>query len=132
MMSEVRVAKLDLESQEAVIEITIPYRIDNKADYEDCVIKAFCHPFHFPLCDYSISLFGFGVGNVWIEHSLQKPQKIPDGFFSYRISAKVVDASKQHVKLGEFDLFLDKPLPKDICNGEIVSFDVLRIDVELQ
>ena len=131
-MPEIRVTELNMDDKEAVIEIAIPNCTESKVNDDNCFIKTFCHPFCYPLSDYAISLFGFGVDNIWIEHTISPPIKTPHGFFSYRLSAKVIDTAKQHVKLGEYDFFLDTPLPKDICNGAIVSFDVLRIDISLE
>ena len=68
------------------------------------------------------------TANVWVEENLEKPIKTDQGYFSYRLSGRVIDVSTQHVKLGDFDFYLDVPFPKDIEEGMFISFDVLRID----
>lgn len=127
-MQTIRIENLDTESHEAVIEITIPVFIDGEGNFEDFQVKTFCHPFLFPCANFTVALYGFGVSNVWVEENLEKPIKTDQGYFSYRLSGRVIDVSTQHVKLGDFDFYLDVPFPKDIEEGMFISFDVLRID----
>lgn len=127
-MQIIRIENHDTESQEAVVEITIPVFIDGEGNCEEFHVKTFCQPFILPCANFSIALYGFGVSNVWLEEHLEKPIKTDHGYFSYRLSARVIDVSTQHVKLGDFDFYLDVPFPKDIKEGMLVSFDVQRID----
>lgn len=128
-MSLVQVTAYDTDSQEAEIEITVPLCVNGSKNHEKFVVKAFCHPFRYPSNESSTVMHGLCVENILIEKSMQAPEKTGGGYFSYRLTAQVVDKSIQHVKLGEYDFFLDNPLPKDIENNSYISFDVLRIDV---
>jgi len=46
--------------------------------------------------------------------------------FEYKFLGKVID--KEHIKIGEFTIQLDVPLPKDIEEGYI-SFECERVDI---
>ena len=44
--------------------------------------------------------------------------------FEYKFSGKVID--KEHIKIGEFIIQLDVPLPKDIEEGYILSDFIIK------
>lgn len=49
--------------------------------------------------------------------------------FSYSLSGCVIDKENNQIKVGEFILELDSPLPGDIGIGDYVSFVCARIDI---
>ena len=49
-------------------------------------------------------------------------------FYSYHLQGQVLDINKHIVCIGKIIINLDRPLPKDIKNGDFIEFDVLRLD----
>lgn len=52
-----------------------------------------------------------------------------EGVFNYKMAGRVIDKSKNQIKVGEFILELDNPIPNDIQDGNYVSFSCDRIDI---
>lgn len=124
----IRVTTYDADTQEAEFEIMASLFDNGDMNHDEYAVKAYCHPFNYPTDTNTLVLYGLCTENIWLEESMHAPRKTERGYFSYRLTAKVVDKSIQHVKLGEYDFFLDTPLPKDIENNSFISFDVMRID----
>ena len=126
-MPEIKILQYDEDSQEAIAEI-VPL-VYGAAEFSQISLKVFCYPIVSPVISYKSSLFGFLVGNIVSENAFQAPQKTKDGYFSYHLFAKVLDAHNRRVQLGDIDIVLDCPIPKDIPNGSYISFDVGRLDL---
>lgn len=52
-----------------------------------------------------------------------------EGAFSYRLAGRVVDKDQNQIKIGEFTIELDNPLPNDVQVGNYVYFICDRIDI---
>lgn len=133
-MPEIRILKYDKEAQEAVAEIITSVEIVPSIYEEPRVsqvaLKVYCQPIFSLEISGKISLFGFLTNKIVSEDALQTPQKLNDNYFSYRLFAKVADARNRRVQLGDIDIELDHPLPKDIPDQSYISFDVARLDLE--
>lgn len=132
-MAQIQVLNYDDESSEAIVEITTTVSAEcqlllNKSDNFTFSLISYADSAPHLNYESNVSLFGFLVTNIILEDSLRPPTKTDAGFFSYHIYAKVQNFRELQVRLGDIDIFLDIPLPKDIGNGDIVSFDVQRLD----
>lgn len=110
---------LDDDRTEAIVEIC-----DGAT-----ALLAFRHPHNALPENGPIRLRTFLAENICAEQMFQPPRKLDNGLFSYRLTAEVVNTQQQIVCVGNVTIALDTPLPKDIQNGDIVSFDVMRLDV---
>lgn len=52
-----------------------------------------------------------------------------DSSFGYSLVGEAIDVLKRQVKIGEFIIELDNPLPNDIKEGNYISFNCERIDI---
>lgn len=133
-MPEIRILKYGKEAQEAVAEIItsveIVPSIYEEPQVSQVALKVYCQPIFSLEISGKISLFGFLTNNIVSEDALQTPQKLNDNYFSYRLFAKVADARNRRVQLGDIDIELDHPLPKDIPDQSYISFDVARLDLK--
>lgn len=127
-MPVIKVLKYDADAQEAIAEITTS--LHETAIVSQVSLRVFCHMVSLPVISNKVSLFGLLVNNIASEDALQMPQKTNCGYFSYRLFAKVLDTKKRHVQLGDVDIELDCPLPKDIPDNSYISFDVVRLDLQ--
>lgn len=127
-MPEIKVFDYDKEAQEAIAEIVTS--INEEQHLSRVSLKVYCQPIFSPVISGKIILFGFLVKDIFSEDALQAPQKTNLGYFSYRLFARVVDACNRRVQLGDIEIELDCPLPKDIPNNSYVSFDVGRLDLK--
>lgn len=50
------------------------------------------------------------------------------GYYSYFLQGEVIDTINKIVSIGDILIELDSDFPKDIINGEYVSFTVMRLD----
>ena len=126
-MPDIKVLQYDEEAQEAVAEIVTS--LDGATQAAQVSLKVFCHPISLLVITRKISLFGFLVTNIISENALQAPQKTHCGYFSYRLFARVLDTANRCVQLGDIDIVLDCPIPKDISKDSYISFDVMRLDL---
>ena len=126
-MPEIKILQHDEDAQEAIAEIVTS--VYEATQFSQVSLKVFCHPIALPVISCEISLFGFLVTNIVSENALQAPQKTKGGYFSYHLFARVLDAHNSRVQLGDIDIVLDCPIPKDIPNGSYISFDVGRLDL---
>ena len=127
-MPEIKVLQHDEDSQEAIVEIAT-----SLCEAEQAVpvsLNVFCHPISLPINSGKISLLGFLVTNIVSTNALQTPVKTNNSHFSYRLFARVLDAQSSRVQLGDIDIVLDCPIPKDIPNHSYISFDVARLDLQ--
>jgi hypothetical protein len=49
--------------------------------------------------------------------------------FEYKFSGRVIDKEKNQIRVGEFIIQLDIPLPNDIHLGYYISFSCDRVDI---
>ena len=120
-MPEIKVFDYNEEAQEAIAEIVT--LICEKTYRSQISLRVYCQPISSPV--------GFCVKDIFSEDALQSPQKTDGGYFSYRLFAKVTDARNRRVQLGDIDIELDCPLPKDILDNSYISFDVGRLDLQI-
>ena len=121
MSIDITVVEYDDESREATVQIT-----DGEIS-----VSAYCHPFEFALLSSEIALYALFTENIYQVDQFCLPQKSEDGYYSYHITAEVLDRYTSRVMLGNILLSLDTPLPKDIPNRAFIEFDVGRIDIIL-
>lgn len=114
---EIHVAEL-LGENEAILKV-----VD-----EGISLFVYSYPYSPSFVFSDIVLFSFLTENIMKEEVFSPPKQI-DGIFSYHITAKVVNTSANLVAINGIKIILDTPLPKDIANGSIVSFDVTRLDL---
>lgn len=127
-MPVIKILEQDVDAQETIVEITTS--LCETAPVSQVSLRAFCHMASLPVVSSKISLFGFLVNNIVSEDALQMPQKTNRGYFSYRLFARVLDTKKRYVQIGDINIELDCPLPKDIPDNSYISFDVNRLDLQ--
>lgn len=127
-MAAIKILEYDEDAQEAVVEI-VP-SLYEAPQVSQVSLRVFCHPVSFPLSSYKISLFGLLVTNIVCEGALQAPQKTNYGYFSYHLFARVLDVQNRCVQLGDIEIVLDCPIPKDVLEDSYISFDVVRLDLQ--
>ena len=135
-MVHLDVIRYDKHAQEAVVQIHISvdtgYLQFSAPNLNKIVLTAFWHPVAFPSKDGDVCLFAFLTSEIIREERIQAPVKTNFGYYSYRLYAEVLDAQNRCVRLGDVSIILDIPIPKDIQNGDIVSFHTQRLDLEYQ
>lgn len=114
------------QHDEEIVEIE--FSLDESAP--QISLRAFCCPSFSSVTNRKVSLFGFLVTNTVSENALKAPEKTNCGYFSYRLFAKVIDTRNSRVQLGDIDVVLDCPIPKDILPNSYISFDVMRLDLQ--
>lgn len=127
-MPEIKILKHDEDAREAIAEIVTSLCKTTRASRVS--LRVFCHLISLPVLIDKISLFGLFVTNIVSENALQAPQKTNCGYFSYRLFARVLDVQNRCVQLGDIDIVLDCPIPKDITKDSYISFDVVRLDLQ--
>lgn len=91
-------------------------------------ITCYCHPFNEDKIDSEFSLIGFMCNDIVITNNKFRIVKNKN-YYAYSLNSKVVSAKDKLVAIGDILIKLDTPLPKDIHNGDFISFSVKRIDV---
>ena len=76
-----------------------------------------------------VKLYTLYAENVLREKTFLPPEKTELSQFSYHITAKVVDRRESLVKLKDILITLNCGIPRDIADGELVSFDVYRLEL---
>jgi hypothetical protein len=127
-MPAIKVLQHDEDAQEAILEIVTSLYEATQAPQVS--LRVCCHPISLPVISNKISLLGFLVTNIVSENALQAPQKTNCGYFGYRLFARVLDVRNRCVQLGDIDIVLDCPIPKDIPKDSYISFDVVRLDLQ--
>ena len=128
-MPEIKILEYNKEAQEAVAEIVTS--ICEEIHLSQVSLRVYCQTISSPEISGKISLSAFLVKDIFSEDALQAPQKTDWGYFSYRLFAKVIVARNRRVQLGDIDIELDCPLPKDIPDNSCISFDVGRLDLQI-
>ena len=126
-MPSIKLLEYDEDAQEGVVEIDISLNEPELAS--QIALKAFYYSQSLSEANHKISLFAFLVTNIVSENTMQAPVKTDCGYFSYHLCAKVLDVESGHVQLGNVDIILDSPIPKDISPNSYISFDVMRLDL---
>ena len=67
--------------------------------------------------------------NVLREKTYQPPRKTDVSQLSYQITARVIDRRESLVKLNDILITLDCGIPRDIENGDLISFDIHRLEL---
>ena len=76
-----------------------------------------------------IEIETFGADGIVIADSREeKIEKTDDGFFSYRLQGRVTQTVPPEIAIGGLRITLDKPLPKDIKQGDFVALTAPRLD----
>ena len=88
----------------------------------------------FPVKEVSIgqhisALLSYGCSEV-VKSDIQVLSiKKLQSYYAYSLTALVHSRKKNIVRLGDLYMELDRALPKDIFEGDFVSFSVIRFDV---
>ena len=78
-------------------------------------------------CD--VGIFGVLCGEiVRSDRTSFFVRKMPQ-YFSYFLTAQVIESEKKVVRIGNIIINIDSPIPKDIINGEYIDFFVSRLDL---
>lgn len=94
-------------------------------------IACFSHPFNQVLGDdVSLPVYTLNAKDIYSLNgeeifSVEKGEMA----FEYKLSGRVVNKNSNQIKVGEFIIQLDWPLPDDIKTGDYVSFVCDRIDL---
>ena len=130
-MPRINILDMKWDSRESVIQIEPIFKTDDELSLgcNDWLINVFCyHPvenIRFPDPFVIRTLF---ASNIVVEPTLRPPVQAEDNMFVYHLYATVHDRHHDLVCIGDFFVQLDVPLPKDIHNGDVVSFDAIRLD----
>ncbi len=76
-----------------------------------------------------VHLYTLFADNVLKEKTFQLPRKTDLSHLSYHITATVIDRRESLVKLSDILITLDCGIPRDIENGDFISFDVHRLNL---
>lgn len=74
------------------------------------------------------SIYGFDCSNIVRSNKKEFQIVKLSSYYAYLITAQVVDRNKGLVRIGMLFIYLDAPIPKDILNGNYVTFKVMRMD----
>ena len=74
------------------------------------------------------SIYGFKCVNITKADKRNYAITKLDQHYAYQITAQVVDNVSGIVRIGEIFVHIDNYIPKDIINGDYISFSVLRLD----
>ena len=89
----------------------------------DFQIVYFSQPFYH---EVKLPLYAINTNNIVCSSDRKYSVEKKGESFEYKFSGKILD--KEHIKIGEFIIQLDVPLPKDIEEGYI-SFECERVDI---
>ena len=133
-MAQVEIVQYDSDAQEATVQIHVCVKTEDLPVFlpisnQSISLIAFFHPAYFPIRGDKICLFSFLTSDIVREERMQIPIKTDCGYYSYQIFAKVLDVQNQRVRFGDVDIIVDTPMPRDIKNGDIISFYSQRLDL---
>lgn len=75
-------------------------------------------------------LSGFSCTNVVrADEQRYAVSKLPS-YFAYNLTGKLISKQKRIVQVNNLKISLDAHIPNDLSDGEYVSFDVLRLDLD--
>lgn len=92
-------------------------------------LLAYSAPYMEKPASQHVRLYALFADNVVREKTFQPPRKTDLSHFSYHLTAAVIDRSESLVKLNDILITLDCGIPRDIEEGEMISFDVHRLDL---
>jgi hypothetical protein len=97
----------------------------------DFSIVCFAHPFNQALGDIiTLPLHSLNTQEIYIQKHEKKVSIQREGeSFKYKLSGRVINNVSNHVKIGEFIIALDVPLPGDIEISNYISLTCDRLDI---
>lgn len=114
-------------------EIVEYYRDDNEAEVlvSDGSFDLVCYLF--PAKNLQVGqvvevIYAFNCSNIVINSAGEYHVEKKGGYYSYVLTAKVVDRKNQLVIIGDLLIRIDVAIPADIMDGQYISFSVLRLD----
>lgn len=117
MIDIVKIEWLSIEEKEAEV-----YLSDGKFN-----IRVFAHPFE--IHDrIKLPIYSMNTRNIFISDNIFLLENINNSF-EYNVSGCVIDKSNGIIKVGDFLIEIDEPLPEDIEKGNFVSFRCDRLDL---
>ena len=74
-------------------------------------------------------LYGFNSTSIFkVAEKVCSIKKL-SSYYEYTFIAQVISVMEGIVQIGEIRIHLDTEIPKDIFNGEYISFSVVRLDI---
>ncbi|MDD7886036.1 hypothetical protein [Flavivirga sp. 57AJ16] len=94
-------------------------------------ILCYSQPFEYDIENHDFeTIYLFSVSNILIIDNERKSLvKKLNNSYDYEFSGEVIERNNNRIRVGEFVLELDFPLPKDIKEGEYVSLYCERVDI---
>lgn len=118
-----QVKDFDINSYEADVIVSDGY-------YE---IMCYCHPLENinlgAIVTNISTLFANDIMRIDSEEYLVRKQI---GYYSYYLQGKVLETQKPLIGIGKIAIALDKPLSKDIKQGEFIEFKVERLNCTIE
>lgn len=104
-----------------------------EAVVSDGAYEVLCHAFPIDTVRIGMAvsgLSGFSCGNI-VRAAQQRcaVSKLPS-YFAYHMTGKVLSKKEGIVCVGGLKISLDEYMPNDISDGEYVSFEVMRLDLD--
>lgn len=94
-------------------------------------VLCYAHPIDAVKTGMTVSgLSGFSCTNV-VRAAEQRcaVSKLPS-YFAYSITGKLISKQEGIVQINNLKINVDAHIPNDLSNGEYISFDVLRLDLD--
>ena len=79
---------------------------------------------------YVNTIYGFECADITKSDELKYAIKKLPQHYAYLLTAQVVNTESKIVRIGELFICLDIAMPRDMINGDYVSFSVLRLDYD--
>ena len=76
------------------------------------------------------TIYGFECKNIIRLNEAKYVIRKLSQHYAYQLVAQVVDNENGVVRIGDLFINLDNSIPKDIVNGEYITFSVLRLDCD--
>ena len=76
-------------------------------------------------------LYGFSCDGIVKSYDFNFSIKKLPQYYAYCLTAKVVSTNDHVVQIGKIYINLDSELPKDIREGDYISFTVQRLDLNI-
>jgi len=97
----------------------------------DFNIQCFSHPFNGDINDtISLPLYTLNAEEIFKLDAEEKfSLKTEKDSLNYMITGRLIDKVKCRVKIGDFIIELDNPIPGDIHIGDYISFICDRVDI---
>ncbi len=74
-------------------------------------------------------IYGFNCTHIFKVAKKEYNIKKLSSYYDYTLIAQVVSRVERIVRIGKIRIHLDSEIPKDIFNGEYISFSVMRLDI---